>query len=444
MAVEPRFANTSPFFLFYAAVALSSWWGGTGPGLLCTALGASTVAYFLLSPRQSFAVDSTAALPLRLLLFVLLGILVSTLQGALHRARDRYEAEAALARHSEARAKRLADSNLIGVFFCSIDGTVTGANAGFLTLLGYTREEMIAGRVSWLERTAPEHRERDRRAIEELKECKVCKPFEKHYLLGDGRRVPVYIGCAVVEDSIHDCVGFVLNLTEQKRVEAELVAHRQRLQAMASELMLAEERERRRIAGLLHDSVGQTLAAAKRQVRHVWEQGSGNGALQRLSDVHDLIDSAISTTRTLTSEISPPVLYELGLGPALRWLADCAQQQHGFVCEVHDDGLAKPVGHEVRVVLFQAARELLVNVAKHAQARSCNILMEKDDGTVRVEVQDDGVGFDTSKLGKGGADDNAFGLFSIRERLSHIGGRAEIMSEPGNGTTVKLSAPLQA
>lgn len=440
-ALEPRLAHLSPFFLFYAAVALSSWWGGTGPGLLCTALGASTATYFLLAPLHSFAIESTA-LQVRLLLFVLLGVLVSSLNGALHRARDRAEAEAASARRSEARAKRLADSNLIGVFFCSIDGAVTGANDRFLKLLGYAREELLAGKVGWLELTSPEHRERDRRAVEELKAYQVCTPFEKDYLLSDGRRVPVFIGCAAVENSLHDCVGFVLNLTEQKRVEAELVAHRERLQAMASELMLAEERERRRIASVLHDSVGQTLAAAKRQVHDVRDQGGGDGTVARLSDAYDLIDCAISTTRTLTSEISPPVLYELGLSPALQWLADRAQRQHGMVCEFHDDGLPKPVGHEVRLVLFQAARELLVNVAKHAHARSCRISMTDGDGKVRVAVQDDGVGFDTSVLGKGGGKDNAFGLFSIRERLSHLGGKVEIMSEPGKGTTVRLSAPL--
>ena len=441
LVVDSPLAQLSPFFLFYAAVAVSSWLGGTGPGVLATGLGALAAAY-LLEPRNSLRIDDRGEVA-RLLLFVLVGALIAALNGALHKARDRCEVVAAAARRSEARAKRLSESNLLGVFFCDFSGRITGGNEGFLKLVGHTREEMLAGKANWLDLTAPEHRDRDQRALQELETCGICTPFEKDYLLPDGRRLPVYVGCTVVEDSIHDCVGFVLDLSERRRAEAELVTYQQRLQAMASELMLVEERERRRIATVLHDAIGQTLAAAKQKLNSLQQSNACDGPSDRLKEVHDLVESAVSHARFLISEISPPVLYELGLGPALEWLGDRMQEQYGVVCDFSDDGQPKPISDQVRIVLFQATRELLVNVAKHARARTCSVSLSARDGEVRVVVSDDGEGFETTTLEQRGGSAESLGLFNIREKLIHVNGRLDLVSRPGQGVTAELSAPLQ-
>jgi signal transduction histidine kinase len=426
----------SPLFLFYAAVAVSSWAGGFGPGLLATLLGALSATYFLLSPHYRFAVGAPDERG-RLVLFVCVGALIAFLTDRLRR--------------NEARARALTASNLIGVFFSDLDGRLEPhcCNSEFLRLTGRNASQVASGRVNWRDMTAPEHRHLDERALEELRRCRFCTPFEKEYVIDEGaRRVPVLMGCAMLDGSDDRVVGFVLDLTERRLAEVAAREHEERVRAMSAELMLAEERERRRIATVLHDAVGQTLALAKLKVESMREQQlsqqAGNGLPARLAEVYGLIDYAVQHTRTLTNELSPPVLYELGLEAALQWLADRAREQHGLTADFEDDGQPKPIGPEVRTVLFQAVRELLVNIAKHARATRCQVAIRRAGNDIQIRVEDDGSGFDpaaavstTRGEGTGG-----FGLFNVRERITRLGGRVRIDSQPAEGTRVTLVVPL--
>ena len=397
VALRPHGGHVSPLFLFYAAVAVGSWVGGTGPGLTATLVGALSAAYFVFSPAFHLDVDAGDE-RVRLVLFVCVGVLIAWLNGQLRSTRQRYKAEAEQARRSAARTKALTESNLIGVFFSDLDGNLEGdcCNDEFLRLTGRTRAEVAAGRVNWRDLTVPEHRDRDERALDELRRCRVCTPFEKEYLIEGGRRVPVLMGCAMLEGSDDRVVGFVLDLTERRRAEDAARVHEERVRAMTSELMMAEERERRRIATVLHDAVGQTLALAKLKVESMRQGHSDEAASARLAEVYGLIDYAVGHTRTLTNELSPPVLYELGLEAALQWLVDRARDRDGLAAEFDDDGRPKPVDPQVRTVMFQATRELLVNVAKHARAGRCAVSARRAGGEIEVRVEDDGKGFDAS------------------------------------------------
>ncbi|HEV7300651.1 MAG TPA: DUF4118 domain-containing protein [Tepidisphaeraceae bacterium] len=433
----------SPFFLFYAAVAVSAWFGGTRPGLAATALGAVATTHFLLEPRYVLDIDSHGDWG-RLGLFTGVGALIACLNGALRTSQQRCKVEAAAARHAEARAKQLADANLIGVFFCDLNGTIETCNDAFVALVGRSRDELLSGQVAWRDITAPEHQERDRRALEELRECGICTPFEKDHVMIDGRRVPVLVGCAMIEGSAEDCVGFVLDLTERRRAEAEARAYQQRLQAVAAELMLAEERERRRIASVLHDVVGQHLALAQMKTDLLRRRAVEPDDARPLAEIHDLVDEAIRHTRSLTSELSPPVLYELGLVAAIQWLGDRLRDEHGVAFCLEDDGQRKPTTHETRLVLFQAVRELLVNILKHAKASACRVRIRRAETTIQIVVSDDGRGLIPASEPNGGSRDNGFGLFNIHERLHHLGGSMTIDSSPGtDGLTVTLVAPLE-
>jgi len=123
-------------------------------------------------------------------------------------------------------------------------------------------------------------------------------------------------------------------------------------------------------------------------------------------------------------------------------LAEQIQNQHSINLDLEDDGQWKPLGDDVRVVLFQAVRELLVNVVKHAQAGSVRISIGRDGDHIKISIKDNGVGFDASKIGPNLSGSNTFGLFNIRERLKHLGGHLEIVSGHGTGTSATLSAPL--
>jgi signal transduction histidine kinase len=145
----------------------------------------------------------------------------------------------------------------------------------------------------------------------------------------------------------------------------------------------------------------------------------------------------------LTFELSPPVLYELGIEAALESLVERMQQVNGIQIKLVDRGGRKPLSEDTAVLCFRAVQELLVNVLKHAHARKIEVSTGSDRGRIRITVADDGIGFDTSEglSGKGGK--GGFGLFSIRERLQHLGGSLKVDSNPGHGTRVTLSAPLK-
>ncbi|MCX7047876.1 MAG: ATP-binding protein, partial [Candidatus Sumerlaeota bacterium] len=137
------------------------------------------------------------------------------------------------------------------------------------------------------------------------------------------------------------------------------------------------------------------------------------------------------------------ILYELGLESALEWLSEKMGEEHGIQIEFADDAHSKPLGDDVRGLLFRAVGELLINIVKHANTGSgkLSILREGDD--VRIVVEDEGAGFDPAETGSRTNQNGGFGLFSVRERLRYIGGAIEIESERGHGTRVTLIAPLR-
>jgi signal transduction histidine kinase len=156
-----------------------------------------------------------------------------------------------------------------------------------------------------------------------------------------------------------------------------------------------------------------------------------------------LIEQAIGHTRSLTLQLSPPILYELGLEPAVEWLAEQVEAETGLKVTVEDDGQPKPADDQIRPLMFNAVRELLVNVVKHARASSARVSLGRDGDRLRVVVADDGVGCDSGRS-QSAPSSSGFGLFNIRERFAHLGGRFELVSEAGKGCLVTLLAPLTA
>jgi PAS domain S-box-containing protein len=235
--------------------------------------------------------------------------------------------------------------------------------------------------------------------------------------------------------SIADRIGHEIS---QHWSAARIADYQVRLRSLASELALTGQRERRRIAQELHDQVGHSLASIKYKL----------GALKKrqpapeIDAMQELLERAIAVSRNLTFELSPPVLHELGLGAALEWLVHQLRANFGIAGEYVDDHQPKPLNEDLRAELFQAVRELLVNVGKHAQASSAQVRAEVEDGRLRIEVSDDGQGFDyAARLARRSGSDG-WGLFSIRERLAHLGAQLAIDSTPGQGTRVTILAPL--
>ncbi len=232
------------------------------------------------------------------------------------------------------------------------------------------------------------------------------------------------------------------DITKRKQSEERILTYQEQLHSLASELSLIEERERHSIATELHDNISQTLAITKIKLGMAQEVTSSTDWFGSMNEIGELIDQAIQYTRSLTFELSPPILYELGLEAGIEWLTEQIQEKHGIQIGFEDDRQSKSMSEEIRITLFKATRELLINIVKHAEASKATVSIWREDNSIRIRVEDDGVGFSTSE-GKALGKTTGFGLFNIGERIRYFEGDMVIESEPGRGTRVTLSAPLE-
>jgi signal transduction histidine kinase len=235
-----------------------------------------------------------------------------------------------------------------------------------------------------------------------------------------------------------------IEVLERTQAEAGLRQLSVQLRTLAGELTLAEQRERRRLAGVLHDHLQQLLVGAKFRAAII--ASSPDAAVrQTATDIDGLLDAAIRESRSLTAELNPPILRDGGLALGLQWLGRWMRDKHALTVNLTVEPSLEVGPDDVRVLLFESVRELLFNVVKHAGVHSANVEVQRAaDGQVRITVSDSGVGFDSSRLKPAGADGGGFGLFSIRERLDLIGGCVEIQSTPGKGSRFILQAPSSA
>jgi len=229
---------------------------------------------------------------------------------------------------------------------------------------------------------------------------------------------------------------------ELTALNESLMETRYQLRSLASDLVLTEAREKRALASELHDTVAQMLAIAKLTLEATGARLEGKSA-EEVRRVVQILQEASRQTRSLMADLSPVLLYEAGLGQALRALARRMGELHSLAIEVVDDGSPKLLGEDYRVLLFRAVQELLHNTVKHAKATKVKVSLQREGEQVRIEVEDDGVGFLVSPRGRGDGMRGGFGLFSIQERLRHLGGSFEIFSQPGAGVRAVLVVPLR-
>jgi len=393
---------------------------------------------------------------------------------------ERKQTEEAL-RESKEKYRLLIESLNEGIWVIDKDACTTFVNPCMAEMLGYTIEEMQGKHLfsfmdgNWV-KVAEQKLKSRKKGIEEQHD------FE--FVRKDGSRVYTTLGTTTMTDERGNYIGaiaVVMDITkrkraeetlqkardeleirveqrtaelaktnvelrseinERKKAEEKLLIYQEQLRSLASELSLAEERMRRQIATDIHDNIGQNLGISKIKLESLRQSVSSPEVAESLNEIGELIGQTIESSRSLTFELSPPVLYELGFEPAVEWLVRNTRRRHGISADFKTDGRAKPLDHNVRVLLFQAVRELLVNVVKHAKATSVTVATRRVGDKIQVSVADDGVGFDISELSSKGYRTGGFGLFSIRERLGHIGGRLDVESKPGRGTKVTLVAQI--
>jgi signal transduction histidine kinase/sensor domain CHASE-containing protein len=228
-------------------------------------------------------------------------------------------------------------------------------------------------------------------------------------------------------------------IRERKSYEEKLQSEQTRLRHLSYKLLLTEERERRRLASELHDQISQNLAICQLKLsmlKDSWEAVNTSRAGE-LNEIEDKLGEIIQETRTLTFEISPPILYELGLKPALEWLLETTCSAHGIDTFLEGDLEEDQLDNSLGILIFRTVRELLHNIIKHANASETTVRLSQGANFFEICVTDNGIGFDPEKQYK----NIGFGLFSIRERFSSIGGEFSILSKSGEGTRAILKVP---
>ncbi len=232
------------------------------------------------------------------------------------------------------------------------------------------------------------------------------------------------------------------DITDRKQTEEKLHTERRRLRALANELSLAEERVRLRLSAALHDDVSQELAAAKIRIGMLGREMKDSQHAQAIGDIFQTIDQALRHVSSLTFELCPPVLYRRGLVAGLEWLVGHFNHRHEVSFEFVGEDISLPLTDEVRGLVFQVVRELLTNVIKHAQARQVVVTVKTTEHDLTVMVVDDGVGFDPALATRHDNDMGGFGLFSIRQRISYLGGQLSIGSSGRRGSLITITIPV--
>ncbi|MFP4622625.1 MAG: chemotaxis protein CheB [Gemmatimonadota bacterium] len=353
-------------------------------------------------------------------------------------------------RESEARFRVVAD--LVPDFLWQADpmGRCVWGNQRWMEYTGQTPDE--ATDHGWTETIHSE----DRAAALEAYEAAIQagKPYQHEYRVrrADGayrwflvRAVPVRDD----EGEVREWIGSDTDVHEHHEIMDTLetrVAERTReVRDLAETLSVAEQEERQRLSHLLHDDLQQLLYGIQMKVslaRDHAQREDLEGVVKQTERSLELLDDAITRTRQLTVDLNPPILEGEGLVGAIEWLRTQMRDLHGLTVEIHANAEIDVRPPDLRILLFQITRELLFNVAKHAETDRAVVRVAGEDGRVRIEVADEGKGFDLGVLDSGVPRRGGLGLFSARERLRMRGGELEIESVPGNGTRVVAYAPL--
>ena len=360
-------------------------------------------------------------------------------------------------RESERRFRDVADISADWVWEVDLAGRYTYASENVRKLLGYAPHELI-GRTAFDLMPADEAL-RVQQEFNAFAHCgEAFRDLENIVLDAQGGRHDTLTNGMPILDTAGRTIGYRgvdRDVTRRRRTEKALKASEQRLREMAeslefkvlertaelrklsAQLTLTEERERRALAQDLHDNLGQLLAVIKIKLTSL----PGDALAPSLPEIVGLVDQAERAARDVSQALSPPILQRLGLGPALEWLGEEIQRVYGLAVHVDPGECSKHLAQEILAVLYRSARELLINVARHAGVREASLSCLCDGDRLTIVVSDAGCGFDPAEHFGAWPGHGSFGLRSMHERITSFGGDVEVDSSPGNGTTVTLSVP---
>jgi two-component system CheB/CheR fusion protein len=365
------------------------------------------------------------------------------------------QAEEAL-RESEEKYRRIVETATEGIVMVDANARVVFANDRWSEIFGYSLEE--AGHMTHFDMVFPEDRAQMAERWESRKRG-VKENYEFRFRRKDGRPIWALIGVAPMFDPEGGFLGTLVmaaDITERKQAEealrelnatleskaaqrtAELEHRARQLQKLTLDLSEAEDRERKRLAEILHDDLQQVLAAAKFHLGLVSSRCKNDKALQETTEqVKRLLVEAIGKSRSLSRELSPPGLAQSDLRETFEWLASQEQAKHGLTVHLDVRDEIEMQSEPIKTLLYKVAQEMLFNVIKHAQVREAWLRLRRRRGNICLAVSDKGRGFDPQGLDSSAGS----GLLSIRERVNLLGGCMKVRSAKGKGSTFLIILP---
>ncbi|MBC8471040.1 MAG: PAS domain S-box protein [Planctomycetes bacterium] len=356
---------------------------------------------------------------------------------------ERKKAEETI-REERDRAQKYLDVAAVIFVILDVNGRVILVNNRGCEILRYEEKDVIG--KNWFDNFLPKRIRKDVKNVFKklmVGEIEAFEYFENFVLTKDGDERIIAWHNVLLRNEQGSIIGILSSgedITNRKEAEEQLLDYHEKLKSLTSQLLIIEERERHRLATELHDQIGQSLVMSKMKLDSLRQSISSGESADVLGEVCDCLGDVIRETRTLTFDLSSPILYELGFETAVsEWLDEQIREKHGIQTEFRDDGQPKPLNNDIKALLFRNVRELLINIIKHANARKVKVSVSKAGEQICVIVEDDGVGFEPAKIGS----NTGFGIFSIRERLEQLDGHLEIESEPGRGSRFTMTAPLK-
>jgi PAS domain S-box-containing protein len=345
-------------------------------------------------------------------------------------------------RGSEERYRRIVETAGEGIWVVDTQWKTTFVNPRMELILGYAPGEMQGRHIfDFME-------EEDRRNAQEKMRYRESGGSETHefkFRRKDGTRVWTLLSTNPVHDTLGRFIGalaMATDISERKLAEEQLREAGERLEALSRRLLEVQESERRHLARELHDEIGQALTATKINLQAMQRFPDPENSERRLADGIAMVERLIQQVRQLSLDMRPPLLDDLGLPAALRWLADQQSQLTGLPVRYFANTPVPRLGEALETACFRTAQEAMTNVVRHAQARSLVIELKHNETCLDLYVRDDGRGFDVAAARKRAERGASLGLLGMEERVVLAGGTMEIVSTPNQGTTIHACFPL--
>ncbi len=372
-----------------------------------------------------------------------------TVEMALHRhaieKKFKQKMESAI-HESEDRYRQLVENISEGIVMQNQKGVITYANKRFLDMIGYTEEEVLGKPITrFLGGGLLKRREVQEAAQEQEDETR--KATEVSWKRKDGDRIFTILSPQNIyndKDQLRGRVSVLTDITDRREAEKELHRSRELLRMLSRHLQTVREKESKRIAREIHDELGQQLTALKMDLSWIASKveptdEDAKKFLKKINAMSSLVDNTIQSVQKISAELRPGLLDDLGLVPALEWLAQEFENQTDVQCKLQLHCEMVDLDPDCSTAIFRISQEALTNVYRHAKATKVTISLQEDMSDLVLKIQDNGIGIDADEV----FGSTSLGLMGMRERVRSFGGTVNIAGKPKKGTTLTVSLPVE-